>query len=221
MSPSGSSRSALIAAAAAPANPSDGQSASMPAASRSSSGGSGPQPGSRLTSERLEESGKWLRIAIRAKEGQAQPIGAEQLSGQLLNFLGGDGVDLLHHLFRGLDFAIGGLLRTDPGRHRAAVLESHQQAPLAQLLGATQLVLWNSLVAQFTQLPDQRLDGLLDTLQIGARRQHTLPDVGVRPEVAEDRVDETALLANLLEETRAHSRGENGLDGRLHIAPLG
>ena len=49
----------------------------MPAASRSSSGGSGPQPGSRLTSERLEESGKWLRIAI--YKGQAQPIGAEQL----------------------------------------------------------------------------------------------------------------------------------------------
>src|SRR5918994_7724732 len=204
MSPSGSSRSALIAAAATSADPGDGQSASMPAASRSSSGGSGPQPGSRLTSERLEEPGKWLRIAIWAKEGQAQPIGAEQLSGQLLHFLGGDGVDLLHHLFWGLDFSVGGLLRTDPGRHRAAVLESHQQAPLAQLLGATQLIIWNSLVAQFTQLPDQRLDGLLDALQVGARRQHTLPDVGVRPEVAKDRVDETTLLPDFLEESGAH-----------------
>src|SRR5688500_774564 len=118
MSPSGSSRSAAIAARAASADPSDGQSARKLAASLSNSGGSGSHPGSRLptsrpatnsrlptpdsrlTSERLEEPGKRLRIAVRAQEGQAEPVGAEQLPRQLLHLLGGDGVDLRHHLFR-------------------------------------------------------------------------------------------------------------------------
>src|SRR5215210_9382384 len=49
MSPSGSSRNALIAAAAVSADPSGGQSASMVAAVASSDGGSGAHPGSRAT----------------------------------------------------------------------------------------------------------------------------------------------------------------------------
>src|ERR687898_301649 len=45
MSPSGSSRNELMAAAAASADPREGQSASIPAASRSNSGGIGAHPG--------------------------------------------------------------------------------------------------------------------------------------------------------------------------------
>ncbi len=123
-----------------------------------------------------------------------------------MDLLGGDGLDLVHHLFGCLDFTVNEFLAADPGGDAATVFQSHQQPPFAEFLGAAKLIFRNSFVTEFAELGDDRLDCFIDAGEIGAGIDDRLSDIFIWAEIAVDGVDETAFFANLLEEPGAHAR---------------
>src|SRR5690606_4349015 len=61
-----------------------------------------------------EQGGVVLFLCERADHGEAETVFAQELTGEVLDVLDRDGVDLLHDLFRRQDLAVGRLLAADP-----------------------------------------------------------------------------------------------------------
>ena len=106
-------------------------------------------------------------------------------------------------------------------RHPARrALEVQHQAALEMILGAPQLGVRERLVLQPAQLGDHDVDQLADRVVGAPGVNRHRAGVAVGAQAAEHRVGQPALLADVLEQPRAHRAAEHGVQHVARIAVL-
>ena len=104
-------------------------------------------------------------------------------------------------------------------RHAAGgVLEAQHQAALEMILGAAQLGVRHRRLLQPAQLLDAQIDDLGHRLVGAAGVDRDVAGVAIGAQAAEHRVGQAALLADVLEQPRAHRSAEHGVQDVADVA---
>ncbi len=151
-------------------------------------------------------------VAEGSDDGQVDLFGREDSLGHGPHLLRSHRVHLGDDLLDAHDLVLEKLLLAVPCSDGEGILHSQQQASLCEFPSAVQLVLRHQFLLRALPLVENGLDCLVDTLRvhpgIGADDAGLVQSLYVRF----DAVRQSPLLANLLEQARAHAFAEHGVE---------
>ena len=153
-------------------------------------------------------------LLARADRRCREPLGREELAGELADSLGLDRVDLGDQTVERENLGVGDNRLPEPGHPRRGRLHPEHQPALQVLLGALQLLLGQVACGDVRDLVGGDRERLGEVVLARPDVDPDLAGVCVLREEAVDRVGEAALLADLLEEPGRGGAAEDRVEDR-------
>src|ERR1700746_1937519 len=141
----------------------------------------------------------------RAEDGDGDLVGPEIALGKRLQLLGGDGFDGREDFVEREEASEIEVLAREIGHARTRGLEREHQRTLEVILRAAQLFFADQRFFERAKLLNGEIDDLANGIRGGAGIDRHHASIGGRCELAENRVGQAALFANVLEQPRRHA----------------
>src|SRR6478609_6757814 len=143
-----------------------------------------------------------------------------ELARELADVVGGHGPDRVERLLEAQELAVDELRLAEAAHARARVLEAEDEAARELADAAVQLGLRDAVVREAVELAVQERGDLVDLRRRAAGVEAERADAAVPGREGVRRVGEAALLADPLEEARAHAAAERRAEHREDEAPV-
>ena len=143
-----------------------------------------------------------------AEDGDGDLVGFEILVGEGLEFFAGDGFDAGEDFVERIEAAEVEFLAREIGHARAGGFERKHQRALEMIFRAAKFFFGDERFLQRAKFLDGEIDHLADGFRGGAGVDGHHAGIGIRRELAEHRVSEALLFANILEQARRHAAAE-------------
>src|SRR5438093_7325594 len=175
-------------------------------------------PGTGPVSGQPQQLAQPVFVLLRADVGQVEPLRREDAAGHAQHVVGRHRFDAGEHLVGRKHLVGEQLLRRVPLGHAGAVLQAQLGAALDVLLHLAQFRFRYGILAQLVDFRQDRAQGSLDLLRLDAGVDRHGPRIVEGADVGVDVVGESAPLAHLQEEPRAHAVAQDGVGQPQRVA---
>src|SRR6266516_3631722 len=158
-------------------------------------------------------------VVKRAHHRQAAWL-VQKVRGHVRDVLAGDRIDVVDQVVDAENVAVGQLALADPGHPRARVLETEHDASAHLALASLDLSFGDRAVGDVVELGPNQVEHLLGLARLAPGVHAEQPGIGIARAERVDRVRQAALLADALEQPRAHPAAERGRHHAEGPAPL-